>query len=127
MYGLVPWVVLAFRVPLQLRRVEVDLSQIARGVTFRLVIEVWRLRVAAFAAGRHGSRVHRRAELDNRDEAVAADTVDLLAALARPSGERRQRSQRGGREVHRDARLRVVERMDEIVRDALEAIDVAPW
>src|SRR5262245_4776773 len=65
-------------VTLELRAVEIHISQIARAVTFRLIIEVGRRRIAALAAGGHGFGSHSLAELDDGDKAVAAGPVNLL-------------------------------------------------
>src|SRR5262245_58487574 len=64
----------------ELGRIEVHLAQVAARVASRLVVEVRRVRVAAFATGRDGDRPHARPELDHRDEAVAARAVHPLGA-----------------------------------------------
>src|SRR5690349_2963184 len=104
----------ALGVPLQLLRVEIHLAQVAGGVALRLIVEVLRLRIAALAAGRHGARADAvLAELDDGDEAVAARPVHPLRARIRPGAERRQRSPRRRGEADRNARLAVVELLDD--------------
>src|ERR1051325_1252907 len=123
---LIPRVVLALGVPLELRTVEIDLSQITRAVAFRLVIEVRRRRVAALPTGGHGSGPHRLAELDDGDEAVAAGAVNPLRARVRAGAERGQRAPRGGGEAYGNARPGVGEGVNDVVGQALEAVDLAP-
>src|SRR5471030_3254073 len=89
---LTPWMVLALRVARELRRIEVDVAQIARAVSLGLIVEVLRLRVAALAAGRHRLRAHRVAELDDGDEAVAGVAVHFLRGLVAARAERRERA-----------------------------------
>ncbi len=60
---------------LKLRAVKVDFPQVARAVPFRLVVEVGRLRISAFAARGYGHGAHAVAELDYGDKAVAAGAV----------------------------------------------------
>src|SRR2546430_15676749 len=71
-------VVLSLGVTFQLCPVKINLSEIARAVTFRLVIEMRRRRVAAFAAGGHGFGAHGLAKLNDGDKAVAARAVNLF-------------------------------------------------
>ena len=59
--------------------VEIDRAQIAGGVALRLIGEMRRARVAAFAARGDRDRADARAEFDHRDEAVAAGAVLALA------------------------------------------------
>src|SRR5215211_3128241 len=106
-------------VTLELRRVEVHVAKIAGAVALRLVIEVWRLRVAALAACRHRSRLHAVAELHDRDEAVAARAVPFLRVLVRARAERGQRAPARGREAHGNARARIVERLHDVARQTL--------
>src|SRR5262245_65481875 len=93
-------------VRLYLRLVEIDLTEIARRVSRRLIVEVRRLRIAAFSAGGDRLRAHLVAELDDRNETVAARAVHLLRALVSTRTECRERSpsRRGG--ADRDARTR---------------------
>src|SRR4051812_17142121 len=79
-------VIYPFRMPLQLTRIEVDLARIPRRITFRLVIEVRRLRVTGLTAGGDSAGPHGIAELDDCNEAVAARAIALLCAgiRARP-------------------------------------------
>ena len=76
-YSFIPRMVFAFGVTLQLCPVEINLSEIARAVAFRLVIEMRRRRVAAFSAGGHGFGAHGLAKLNDGDKAVAARAVNL--------------------------------------------------
>src|SRR2546427_3186804 len=77
-YSLIPRMVLSLGVTLELRVVEIHFPQFAGAVAFRLVIEVRRRRVAAFAPGGHGSRSNGLAEFDDGHEALAARTVNFL-------------------------------------------------
>src|SRR5205823_2357554 len=91
------------RVLRELSRIEVHLSQIARGIAFRLVVEMRALRVATFAAGCDRSRADAVTELNDGDEAVAARAVPLLRVGILTGRERRERSPLRRREHHRDA------------------------
>src|SRR5205823_6642042 len=107
--------------------IEVDLPQVARRVALCLVVEVLRLRIAALATGAHGARPHAvLPELHHGDEAVAARAVPLLGAGVLPGAERRERAPPRRRERHRDARPRVAERLHDVAREALEAVDLPP-
>src|SRR5258706_94262 len=86
-----PRMVLPLFVRLDLRAIEVHLAQIARAVADGLIAEVRRLRIAALSAGGYGSRLHLIAELDDRDEAVAAGAVHFLRPFVGACAERRQR------------------------------------
>src|SRR5665647_3587973 len=119
--------ILPLGVILQLRAIEVDVPQLARGVPHRLVVEVRRLRIATFTAGGNRLRAHAVAELDDGDEAVATGTIHLLRTLVGARAERRERSPSRGREPDRDARPRVAEGLDDVAGEPLESIDVAPW
>src|SRR5438132_11887294 len=99
----------------ELSRIEVHLSQIAGGVAFRLVVEMRAQRVTALPTGRDSARVHAITELNDGDETVAARAVPLLGVGILPGRERRERSPLRRREHHRDARLRVVEGLDDII------------
>src|SRR6476661_8649216 len=122
----VPWMVRTLSVTDKLGRIEVDLAQISLAVAKRLIVEVLRRRVATLAARRDRARVHAVAEIDDRDEAVAARTVHLLRRLLLPGAEGSERPPSRRRESHGDARRGIVERMHDVVRQALKAIDVAP-
>src|SRR5512138_3449462 len=81
-------VVLPLDMAFQLVRVEIDVAQRTGRVPARLVPEMRRRGVAALAAGADGFGAHARAELDHRDEAVAAGAVHLLRARIRACAER---------------------------------------
>src|SRR5664279_6322218 len=119
-----PGMVLPLRMSLELRAVEVDLAQFARAVPLGLIVEVRGCRIAALSACRHGPGPHAVAELHHGDEAVAAGAIPLLRARVRARRERGQRSPLRGGEADGDARSRVVERLDDVAGEALEAIDV---
>src|SRR5690349_9429390 len=117
----------SLRVPPQLRRVEVHRPQIARRVALGLVVEVLVPRVTALASGRHRDRAHAVPELDHGNEAVAVRAVPLFCTRIRPRAEGGKRSPPRRREADGDAEARVVERLDDVPREALEAVDIAPW
>src|SRR5262245_39136430 len=118
--------VLPLEVALHLRLVEVHLPEIAGRVPRRLIVEMRRLRIAAFSSGRHRSRTHPIAELDDRHEAVAAGPVHLLRPVVGARTERRERAPSRGCERDGNARAGIVERLDDVAGETLEAIDVAP-
>src|SRR5262245_13194288 len=118
--------VLPLDVLLHISAVEPDVAQVAARVALRLVAEVLRLRIAALASGSHCPGAHAIAELDHRHEAVAGGAVHLLRAAVGTRAERGQRAPAGRRERNRDARLAVVERLDDGAVDPLVAIDLAP-
>ena len=116
----------ALGVALELSRIEVHVAQIAGAVALGLIVEMRRRRIAALAAGGDRLRPHPVAELDDRDEAVAAGAVHLLRARVGARAERGERAPARRGEADRDARRRVVERLDDVAGEALEAVDVAP-
>src|ERR1035441_9996113 len=118
--------VFPLRVSLELLAVEVDLAQLAGAIAFGLIIEVRGRRMAALAADRHGPGAHAFAELHHGDETVAAGAIPLFGARVGARGERGQRSPLPGGEAYGNARLRVVERLDDVAGEALESIDRAP-
>src|SRR5665213_2982062 len=120
------WVIHALRVAHELRRIEVHVAQIARAVAQRLIVEVFRRRIAALAAGSDGARAHAVSEVDHGHEAVPARAVQLLRLQRLPRAERCERSPSRRREAHWNARLLVVERMVNVIGEPLKAIDVAP-
>src|SRR6266446_5893601 len=126
-YSLIPRMVLTLGMTFHLCAVKINLSEVARAVAFRLVIEMRRRRIAAFSAGGHGSGAYGCAKLDDGDEAVAARAVNLFRALVRTRGERRQRAPDRRSEADGNTWSSVVEWMDDVVGEALEAIDVSPW
>src|SRR5262245_37208320 len=118
--------ILALDMSLQLVLIEIDVAQSAGGVPLRLVVEVLRARMPALAARCHGLGADTIAELYHRDEAVAARPVPLLRLRIGARAERRQRPPLRRREADRNARLLIVERVDDVARDPLEAVDLAP-
>src|SRR4051812_11175045 len=106
----------ALSMGLHLRRPEVHLTQIPRRVALRFVIEMRGARVAALAARRHRDRAHAVPELDDSDEAVPARPIPLLRARIGSRAKRRERAPPRRREPNRNARPRVVERLDDITR-----------
>src|SRR5260370_11670621 len=78
---LIPRMILALGVTLELRAIEINLSQIASAVALRLIIKVRRRWLAALSAGSHGFRAHGLAELDDRNKALAPTALDFLCAL----------------------------------------------
>src|SRR5713226_5312030 len=61
--------ILPLQVTFDVRTIEVHVSQIARAVPHRLIAEMRRRWVPAFAAGGDGPCAHAIAEFDNGDEA----------------------------------------------------------
>src|SRR3954466_1711630 len=88
--GLLTRVVRALGVAGELVGIEVQLAQVAARVAPGLVEEVRRVRVAALAAGGDRHRLDPVAELDHRDEAVAARAVHPLGPRVGPGAERRE-------------------------------------
>src|SRR5437660_8535482 len=75
--------VLALGVPLELRPVEVDLSQVAGRVSPGLIVEVRGRRTAALASSGHGFSPNLLAKLDHGNEAVSAGAIPLLGPRVR--------------------------------------------
>ena len=80
--------VLPLGVFIDLRTIEVNFPQVARAVPFRLIVEVWRFRIAALATRRHGHRAHSFAEFDHGNEAVSAGAIPLFRPWVRARSER---------------------------------------
>src|SRR5438309_10815964 len=118
--------VLPLSVAHELRAVEVAGPEIPGRVALGFVVEVRRPLMAALPAGGDRQRPHAIPELDHRDEAVAAGPVPLLGPGIGARAERRQRAPPRRRERHRNARSRIVERLDDVAGETLEAIDVTP-
>src|SRR5215831_1666545 len=118
--------VLPLDVALELRPVEVHVAQVARRVATRLIVEVRRPRIAALASRRHRLRAHAIAELDDGDEAVAGRAVHPLRAARRARTERGERAPPRRGESDGNARPAVIEGLDDVARETLEAVDVAP-
>src|SRR5436190_22435012 len=81
-----------FGVTLELRRIEIDFAQVPGAVALRLIVEVWRRRIAARAAGSHGSGSHGRSELNHGDKTIAAGPVHFFGGFVGASAEGRQRT-----------------------------------
>ena len=118
--------VLAFGVALELGTVEVNLAQISRGVAYGFVIEVRRGPMAALAAGGHGPRAHFVAKFDHCDEAVTVCAIPLLRSGILVRAKRRERAPKRRRESDGNAGRGIAEGLDEVARQSLEAVDVAP-
>src|ERR671923_1095161 len=82
--------------------------------------------MAALAACRDGPRANPRPKLDHRHKTVPQRPIPLLRLMMRARSERRQRAPERCSESHRNARGRIAEALDDIPRQALEAIDVTP-
>src|ERR1700729_411068 len=82
----------ALDMPLELLGPEIDGAQVAGRVAFGLVVEMWRIRMAALATGSDRARTNLVAELDHRDEAVAAGTVVALRSRPTVRAERGERA-----------------------------------
>src|SRR5688572_23419630 len=85
-----------------------------------------RARVATFAAGGHRPRADPVAERDDGDKAIAAGTVPAAGAGIRPRRGRGERAPARPSEGDREARRRIVERLDDVPCQALKAVDLAP-
>src|SRR4029079_667713 len=117
--------VLAFDMLLDVVAVEPDVTQIPGRVALGLIAEMLRLRVAALAARGNRPGTYTVAELDDGDEAVTGGAVHLLGPVgARTEGGERAPPRRG--EADRNARLAIVERLDDLAVDALVAVDFTP-
>src|SRR5438045_2865373 len=69
-------VVFPFRVPFELRLVEVNLPQVAGAVSLSLVIKMWRRRITALPSSRHRFGMDRRTELHDGDKTVAGGSIN---------------------------------------------------
>src|SRR5438445_5315032 len=118
--------VLALGVADQLGAIEVHLAQMTRGVARGLVVEMRRPGMTALAARRDRDGPHAVTELDDRDEAVATGSVPALGPGVGARAEGGERTPAGGGKRHRHARARVVERLDDVPGQALEAVDLTP-
>src|SRR4029077_12549129 len=110
--------VFTLRVSLQLRTIEVDLAQFARAVSFGLIVEMRRCRMAALAAGRHGPGANFVAKLDYCNKAVPACAIPFFCSRVSTRSKRRQRAPHGRSESHRNARSCVAERLHDVARQA---------
>src|SRR6478672_8906308 len=82
--------------------------------------------MSALPAGGHGAGTDAVPELDDGDEAVSTRAVVLLRPRIAPRAEGGERPPLRRGERNRDAWLRVVEGLDDVTRQALEAIDLPP-
>src|SRR6266571_8813507 len=82
--------------------------------------------MAAFAARGDSLGMNCLAELDDGDEAVAAGAVDFPRAFVRPRGEGCERAPGRRRKFYGDTWPSISERVDDVVSQSLEPIDVAP-
>src|SRR5438270_13690379 len=83
--------------------------------------------MAAFAAGGDRMGAHAFAELDNGNEAVAVIAVPALGPGLLLGSERGERAVAPFRKRHRQARRVVAVGRVDCRRDALDAVDFAPW
>src|SRR4051812_18699498 len=86
-----------------------------------------RCRIATLAAGGHRAGPNTFAELDHRDETVPGRAIPFLRAGFWRRSERCERAPSTRGEGDADAGRRIVERMIDCRRNALEAIHFAPW
>src|SRR5438046_1125051 len=119
--------VFAFGVTLQLRRVEINFSQIAFAVSLCLIVKVRRRGIAALATRGHGDGFNRLAKLDHGDKAVATGAVNFLGSFVRPRAEGSQRTPNRRSKSHRNARPGVGKGMLDVIGQPLKSIYLAPW
>ena len=119
--------VLALGVPLELRPVEVDLSQVAGRVSPGLIVEVRGRRTAALASSGHGFSPNLLAKLDHGNEAVSAGAIPLLGPRVRVGTKGGQGAPLRRSETDRKARRGIVERLHHLAGQTLESVDVTPW
>jgi hypothetical protein len=110
----------------KVRAVKVDLPQVPRAVPLGLVIEVTRGRIAALAARGNRPGMHPVAELDDCDEAIPDGAVPLLRSGVGVRSKGGKRTPDGRDEADRNAWPRVVERLNDVARQSLKTIDLAP-
>src|SRR5215813_713848 len=82
--------------------------------------------ISAFAAGSHSFRSHSLSEFHDRNKAIAARAVNFFRAFVWTRSERCQRTPDGGSEPHRNTGSGIGERVNDVVSQTLEAIDLAP-
>src|SRR6204780_3547181 len=111
---------------LQLVRIKVNLAQVAADISLHLIIEMPRIRMTAFATGRHRSSTHSIAKLHHCNKAVAAGSVPLLCPWVGLGPKRSQGTPGGVREPHWRAWHGIVEGLHNISGQALIAVDVSP-
>ena len=82
--------ILALDVTFELSFIEVDIAQVARGVSRSLIVKMRIFRVATLAAGRYGFRLDLWTELDGGQEAVSGRSISLFGAGVGPRSKRGQ-------------------------------------
>ena len=87
--------VFPLRVSLQLLPVKIHIPQTTRCITARLIVKVFRGRIAALSARRHRLRPHFVSELHHRDEAVPAGPIPLFGLRIRAGAKRSKRTPHG--------------------------------
>src|SRR5690348_9617400 len=85
-----------------------------------------RRRVAALAACGHSPRPHLGPKLNDRDKTVAARAIHPFRSFIVNGAERGDRAPVPGRKSDGLARAAVREWMNDVIRDALETIYLAP-
>src|SRR5688572_10087940 len=98
----------------------------AGGIAFSLIVEVRRSGIAAFTARSHRFGPHLFSEFHNGHEAVAARPVITLGSLVTARAEGGEGAPGAGREADRYAGGGIGKRLDDVARQPLEAIDLAP-
>src|SRR5262249_36827092 len=106
--------------------IEIDLTQISGRITIGFVVKMRRLRIAALAAGSNRFGLNSFPKFDDRNEAVSTRAIHPLRTAITIRAKRRDGAPNAGCETDRCARPAVCERMDNVIRDALEAVDLAP-
>jgi hypothetical protein len=101
--------------------IEQHVLEFAPGIHGRLVLEMRRLWVAALATGEDAFRPDAGTEFHGRDKAVAPLAVDALRRALAALAIRGQRAPVTRRIRHGQAGLRIVKRLHDISRQALEA------
>src|SRR5215472_1655872 len=122
----IPGMILALGVALELRRVEVNLAQSSLDVSFCFIVKMRRGGMAALAPGGHGPGSHFVTKFDDRHEAVATVPVPLLRSGIRLRFKRGQRTPQRRRKSNRNARGGIAEGLNDVPREALKAVDLAP-
>ena len=115
-----------FRVAIEFVGVEVDIPQRAGRIAGCLVVEMFRGRVAAFAARRNRHCLYARAECDGGDKTIAAVAVAFLDTRLRGTSDGGQRPPLRRGEGYRQAGRSVGEDRCDVVGEALDAVDGAP-
>src|SRR4051794_25648125 len=108
---------------LEVLGIEIDGPEVAARVAFGLVVEVRGAGMPALAPCRYRPGAQLRPELHDRHEAVAAGAVIALRSRIALCPERGEGAPLRGGERHRDARLGIVELLDDRAVVALKAVD----